>query len=253
MGREEGGSCIDGVTGGAVYDARFVLTVFQKCQELLLDPGFCLHLIEEVGPVEGSAHELGIPQPDFGDDILLDLLRGRGGEGGDRDAGKVRRNRGQRQVVGPEIVAPLGNAVRLVNRKKREGNALQRLDELRHGKPFRRDVKDLYPVVFQIAVNPRYLLLVEGAVHEGRGNAVHPRRIHLVLHERDQGADDDGRSLHQKRGQLVAQGLASARGHDREDVLFVQNSADDRLLVRPEGLETEDRAEGLVKRGLAGA
>ena len=55
----------------------------------------------------------------------------------------------------------------------------------------------------------------------------------------------------QKRGQLVAQGLSAAGGHDREDVLFVQDGADDGLLVRPEGFETEDRAEGMTNRHVA--
>jgi len=131
-------------------------------------------------------------------------------------------------------MAPFGNTVRLVNGKEREGNALQRLDELRHGKAFRRDIEDLDLVAFELPIQGRHLLRIERAVHERGGYPVLLRRVHLVLHKRDERTDYHGRPLQQKRGQLVAQGLPAARWHDREHVLLVQDGADDRLLVRPE-------------------
>ncbi len=191
---------------------------------------------------------MGRPEPDLADDVLLDLFRGRGGEGGNGDVRKELWNSGKSEVVGPEIVAPLGDAVRLVDGEEREGDALERLDELRHGKAFRRDVEELDLIGFEPAVDVRYFPLVKRAVHEHGRNAVFLRRVDLVLHERDEGADDDRCSLQQKRRQLVAQGLAPARGHDREDVLPVQDVIDNGLLVRPEGRKTEDRAENIMNR-----
>ena len=56
----------------------------------------------------------------------------------------------------------------------------------------------------------------------------------LVLHERDQGADDQGDAAAGDAGELVAEGFAGAGGHDQQHVPALGNGLADFFLVRAE-------------------
>ena len=56
------------------------------------------------------------------------------------------------------------------------------------------------------------------------------KRIHLVLHQRDERRDDDRQPRSRQRGQLEAERLAAAGRQQREDILARQRVADDLLL-----------------------
>src|SRR5512135_114790 len=127
---------------------------------------------------------MGRPEPDLVNDVLLDLPGRGGGEGGDGDVGKEFWNRRQGEVVGPEIVTPLGDAVCLVDGKERERYAFELLDELRHGKAFRSDVEELDLTGAEHAFGLRDLPPVKRAVHKYGGYSVLSRCVDLVLHER---------------------------------------------------------------------
>ena len=66
----------------------------------------------------------------------------------------------------------------------------------------------------------------ERAVDQRRGNAAALERIDLVLHQRDQGRDDHGGSLEEKRGELIAERLAAARRHDHERIGAARDGGD---------------------------
>ena len=73
-------------------------------------------LVPQVGSVEGSRDEDGIFQPERFDNLVLDPRRGRRGERLEGHAGcYVVPEVLQREVRGPEVVAPAGHAVRLVD------------------------------------------------------------------------------------------------------------------------------------------
>ena len=72
-------------------------------------------------------------------------------------------------------------------------------------------------------------------------------RADLVVHQRDERADDDGDTLaaamaHDRR-HLVAQALAAAGGHEDERIAAADRVRDDRLLQAAEGVVAEDLAE----------
>jgi len=69
----------------------------------------------------------------------------------------------------------------------------------------------------------------------------------LILHERDQGRDDEGRAAAGEAGELVAQRLPRTRGHDQEHVFAFGHGAAHGLLPGPEFLEAEGRAQELVE------
>ena len=65
----------------------------------------------------------------------------------------------------------------------------------------------------------------------------------LVVHEGDERADDEGGASAGDGGELVAEGLAGAGGHDQQDVAAFGGGAADGFLVGAERGE----AEGFVK------
>ena len=67
--------------------------------------------------------------------------------------------------------------------------------------------------------------------------------LHLVLDERDERADHHGEPVLEHRGQLIAERLAAARGHDDEDVAARHGGVDDGALVLTELAVAEDALE----------
>jgi len=74
----------------------------------------------------------------------------------------------------------------------------------------------------------------------GCADAIGTRAAQLVVHKRDQRADHDAGALQQRRGQLVGQRLACARGHHRQRGLARHDAVDDLALDAPERAESED-------------
>ena len=56
-------------------------------------------------------------------------------------------------------------------------------------------------------------------------------RIHLVLHQGDQRRNDDCRSLHQERGQLITERLTTTGRHQYKRILTSQYTFDNGLLL----------------------
>ena len=65
------------------------------------------------------------------------------------------------------------------------------------------------------------------------------QRLHLVLHQRDQGRDDEGGAGEHEGGELEDQGLSGARGHDDDGVASVEDLGDGLVLPVSEGVEPE--------------
>src|SRR5436190_749879 len=81
------------------------------------------------------------------------------------------------------------------------------------------------------------------------GDAARIERIHLVLLQRDQRRDDDGRAIDEQRGNLVDRRLAKAGGHDRERVMSLEHELDDLLLPVAQRFEAEALARQISDFG----
>ena len=125
----------------------------------------------------------------------ISRARVRVGGGGERDArhaGKRVAQHRELQVLGPEVVAPLRHAVRLVDRKERELRAGEKLQRTRRQQTLGRDVQQVELARHERALDraaPRGAESVElrnaartPSLAEGRD---------LVLHQRDERRDDD--------------------------------------------------------------
>src|SRR5205807_266499 len=71
--------------------------------------------IDEVGPVEVADQYLRVGQAELGDDVAADALGGSGRVGVDRGAGEMLLKPAQLAVFGTEVMAPVADAVGLIN------------------------------------------------------------------------------------------------------------------------------------------
>ena len=170
----------------------------------------------EVRAVEAGAHALGFPEAEPRDDLLRDLRRRGRGAGHRRRVAELADDRGEAQVVGAEVVAPLGHAVRLVDDEQRDRRAARS----RCGRRSRRSARARRrrPCACAAADAVERLLVVRAAGEHHRGVAEVGQARALVAHERDQRRDDDGQIVAGERRQLVAEALAAAGRHDDERV-----------------------------------
>ena len=163
-------------------------------------------------------------------------------------------------VGGAEVVAPLRDAVGLVDNKERDAAGGEEfVEELLLFEALGGDVDELGgaggDVVFSavgLAGGDSGVDLFDGEV--GVGGV-----LLLVLHERNEGADDDDWPGQQQGGQLIGETFAGAGGHEAEDALASEDVLEDGALAGAEILdaeallgEFEDFGPGDVGAGLDG-
>ena len=193
----------------------------------------------QIRPVEAGNEDLRPAAEQPLDDVLPGDGVRRRREGAEPGLGEAARQFGEAAVIGPEIVAPLRDAVRFVDgeaRRRKAGEAVQHI--LLH-QPLRRNVEQAQAAVAQLPVGFRGLGARRRRIERARRHAVQAQRGDLVAHERDQRRDDDGQAVARQRRNLVAQRLAGAGRHDGEHILALHQRRDDLRLAGPETGEAE--------------
>jgi hypothetical protein len=177
----------------------------------------------DVRPVEAADDDRGVAHREALDDLLAHGRRRRRGEGEDGRAAERLGRGAQAQVVRPEVMAPLRDAVRLVDHQQRRPGDGELVEHVRVRELLRRQEEELELLVGELGER---LVAVGGA--DGRvelGGAAGgplPQILDLVALEGDQRGDDHGRALDQQPGDLVDRRLPGARRHDREGVAAVR-------------------------------
>ena len=201
----------------------------------------------EVRPVEARRHADGVAQPEAHRDVVGDLRRSCRRRRDDRLGLQPARGVGEAEVVGPEVVPPLRDAVRLVDDEEPDLRRAHRLEERRRGEALGRDVQQPQlargRALERQAVVGGVLLRVD---ERGAPGGRHGERVDLVAHERHERRDDERQVVAHERGQLVAQRLAGARRHDDEHVARgrARRCAHGLLLAGAERVEAEVLAQG---------
>ena len=236
----------------AVHDAGVSRVPSEEVDELregvrrLLDDG-----VPDVRTVEAAHEDPRRCQAEPPDHVLPGQVVGRRRQ---RDPG----HRGippvkdvEAEVLLPEVVAPLADAVRLVDRDHaEEPPRVQRVQLLL--RPGGREAlgRHVYEVEIrgvEEALDADDLGVRQRGVEVLRSDSRQLERADLVLHERDERADDDGDPVSgaapRDRGELVAQALAPARRHQDEGVAPVSDVLDDVLLRAAEAVVAEDALE----------
>ena len=201
-------------------------------------------LHHQLGTVETRDDSFcGSGQAEQTDDVVLDFGRSGGGQRDGERVAQLTSRFDDVEIVRAEVVAPLRDAVSLVNGKQAQGQVLKRAEEGHIAEAFGCDVDEsIFP---QCKKSQTLVLFRErnGAVDEGREDALTVESIHLVFHQRDERGNDEREAVELQRGELVDERFPRARGHG-EGVLFVEEGLDGFFLSRAKGVETEVGAEG---------
>lgn len=158
---------------------------------------------------------------------------------------------GEVAVVGPEVVAPLADAVGFVDGKQAQLAALkkriQQGQEARVADPLRRGVEKGDFAAQQLLLNLVSLITAEGGVQKRCAHTGFVQRAHLVVHQRNQRGDDQcgtqtcllaGNGRH-----LVAQAFAAPGGHQHQRVTPGDHMFHDGFLWSAEGRVTKNIAK----------
>src|SRR5262249_47301870 len=153
-----------------------------------------------------------------------------------------------RAVMRAEIVAPMADAMRLVNHHERDLGLPDEPLEPRRIATLRRDINQLVQPAFYVAEAPPHFRRGKRAVQISDVFKAAPRhRVNLVLHQRDQRRNYQRQSAYQLSRQLVTKGFAEAGRQHRERVATSQRVFNHLTLVRAELLETEKFAQRAFK------
>ncbi len=233
---EPGGDVLDVTHGEAVDDARPL-----QFGQRLGEPGEAFGLPVEPDRAEGETLAAQRPAEggEFGaelvGDVVDDAVVGGGGAAEDRHrrAGQAVDDAPDASVVGPEVVAPVGDAVHLVDHDQPGPCPDDRHDlvpELRVGEPLRRDQQqvDLVGAQLSLEFGDRG---VRGAVDRLASQPEPLRRLDLVAHQREQRRDQQRRPepllAQQMRGEEVHRALAPAGAlHDEHPSPIVDERRD---------------------------
>ncbi len=179
-------------------------------------------------------------------DISEHAWRGGGGQGQDRNFRFQRAQNAEFRVVFAEIVAPLGNAVRFIDREQNDLLIFQPIDESFGLNSLGRKIKQVWARRAQIA---KGVALVFGRLARMDAAGAQSQRFelaHLIFHERDERRHDDDQTVEEKRRKLVAERFAPAGRHHGERVFAFQDGIQNRHLAFAEFAQTEIRRQNAV-------
>ena len=193
------------------------------------------------------------PEPE----TLGDLAPGRrvrgGGERDARHVGVAFVQHRELEVLRPEIVAPLRDAMRFVDGEEGDADPVQQLEGAFPHQALRRDVEQVERSRAGIGLDCPDFGEGECRVEIRGTHSRLQQGVHLVLHQRDERRDDDRDAVTQQGGNLVAQRLAAAGGHDHQGVAAAGHVPDDRFLLASKRVVSEHAFEDLVRRPVHGS
>ena len=143
---------------------------------------------------------------------------------------------GQLLIFRPEARPPFGDAMRLVDHEQVRIEPVQRAEHVVRHQPLGREIEQLGRARRHLAPFRDLLVPLHAGMDRGRLDAVGAQAGDLVVHQRLQRRNDDGRLLEQERGDLIAQRLARPGRHHRQHALAGEDELDDLLLPGAEGV-----------------
>ena len=167
-------------------------------------------------------------------ELALDVLHhggsGRGGQCEDGNLGQQLPYLRYLQVGRAEVVAPLADAVGLVHSDEAHPHVAQFGQEEFGAESFGRDVEQLHAPEDGVLQRLDDVGPLHSRVDSCRPDASPAQMVHLVLHQRDQGRDDQAHTLHRQRRHLEGDRLSSPRRHQSQGVLSSPYALDDLAL-----------------------
>ena len=255
------GLFLGGLAGGGVDDGRAapLSRASQHFGEQDVHPGLALgaalHLAGaqgQVGAGETLDHLRGVGgQTQPRQDLVADHGRGRGGAGQHPGLRQLGQELAELQILGPEVVAPLADAVGLVHGDERTVQIAEQGAKTGEGQALGRDVNQLVLAAGHGAQAPLALVRVQGGGQIGGGQTALFQGGDLVVHQRDERRDDQGGTREQRAGQLIHQALAATGGRHQQQAAGLQQGFDRLALAGTEIFVSQLAQAGIqVGRGV---
>ena len=151
--------------------------------------GALLYHVAKVGAVKAGDVFVRIAQPELIENVVPHALRRTGGEGGDGNIGEVLAQAGELAVLRAELVAPFGDAVRLIDGEQREWHLFEPAHGVFAGQAFGREIEQPESALRGGAHHGALLFGRLRAIEHGGRDAHIGELRHLVLHEGNERAD----------------------------------------------------------------
>jgi hypothetical protein len=203
----------------------------------------------EVRPREPSEHlDTAAFEPELSLDLGAHIGRRRRGACQDARRGKLREERADAQVVGSKVVPPVGDAVRLIDGHERDRASRQKIDERAGSEPLGCRVDELVLAASKTRLTEPALRRFQRRGEKGRGDAARSQGTHLILHQRDEGGQNQRRSGQDGGRELIRQGLSASRRCDDQDASRrAEKGRDGLLLPRAKGGQAETLSQHHVE------
>lgn len=200
-----------------------------------------VHAIKEIGAVDAVDVADRIAELELTGEIIEDEGGGRGGEchdgSGLEEGGETET--GEEGVFGAEAVPPLRDAVRLIDGDEADGAPELFVEiEAVAGETFGGEIED-HGLIGGTGADAREgvagLFWGLHGMETGGGDASMGETFDLILHEGDEGGDNEDEGGADKGKELEADGFTAASGHDAKDILTVEGGFEDLPLSGTEG------------------
>ena len=245
VGLEKLGHRFGVVAADAINDRRLIAVALQYFQHLTAGVDARYNAIDQVGPVESADQQFGIMQLQLLGDVVAHSLRCGGGVGVKTGFGKMLFEFRQTAILRAKIMAPMADAMGLVDGESMNLDLLGQLQEMRHEQAFRRDEEQLIAAGEELRFGVMHRVGGHAAVKRACRIAALAQAVDLIFHQRDQRRNHNVGTLGHGRGNLVAQRLAAAGGHNDQRVAVIQFSADRLLLQRPQLIVSPIAPQGI--------
>ncbi len=169
------------------------------------------HLDREVRPAEPVDEARRLVEAELGGDVVLHRRRRGGSERDDGGGAKEGEALAEHPVVGAEVMAPLRNAVRFVDRDEGRLSPREHLRKAGDAEPLRRDEEEVERAVEVGAASEARRFARAPGVDPLCAEALRHELRDLILHQGDEWTDDEGRAAAGEPGELVAERLAGPR------------------------------------------
>ena len=191
--------------------------------------------ITEVRTLEAGLEEVALAEAQLVHDVFRNLRGGGGGEGYHGGVNGFTET-ADLEIVRAEVIAPLRDAVGLVDHYIINVQDLQIAAEQTCAETLRGDIEELAAAVCGVVQRVVHLMTVHSRMHGDGPDAAGLQILHLVFHKGDKRSDHQSRAVLQQSGNLETDALASAGGQDSESVATLQGGVHDLLLHGPEGV-----------------
>src|SRR5690606_11683770 len=199
------------LAGCGVDDARALATggELQRGGELVVGFAERAYIEADGRAVEVADEDIRLDHVEMLDDLVANRAGGSGGEGEDRRVAQLLDEGSEAEVVRAEVVAPITDAVSLVDHEEGRFETLEEREGLVVGELLRREEEEHLVRVLELGEEVVPVALRKCGVQLGGVDAALPlKAVDLVSLEGDERGDDDGDAGADDAGDLVDGGFS---------------------------------------------